>query len=379
MNDCKICGKLTINRKSLEYHLKKYHELKLKEYEIKFDLIKKIICAGCNTEFIPNSGNANYCQETCRDTHYRKLKLEKNSKGIEGKDFIKCKWCGDAVSKVHGKHILILHSGRTMKEYKAEFPGSPVQCTSMSKKLSDKGKIQGEKEKEMRRDRISGDKNPNHKSKTTAEYRKSISPFSIDFYRSRNPELSDDVLSELYRNEYVKHITDREYTIRLDYYTNKGLSIKEAREALSERQRTFSKEKCIKKYGESVGILRWIERQERWMDTINNKTDGEKIEILKRKLSGSGCSKISQSLFWKLHEHIQDRSKLYFKEFNKEYFLNTGKDFFLIDFKYNNKIIEFQGDYWHTNPKSMPLIIYTRFGKRLLMKYGLLISIKKTA
>ena len=60
------------------------------------------------------------------------------------------------------------------------------------------------------------------------------------------------------------------------------MSYEEAQEALSERQRTFSKERCIEKYGED-GLKVWEERQNKWLETLNSKSKSEKKEIDKKK------------------------------------------------------------------------------------------------
>lgn len=80
----------------------------------------------------------------------------------------------------------------------------------------------------------------------------------------------------------------RSYTTRISYYLNKGMTLEEAQKALAERQRTFSLEKCIKKYGEDEGFKRWKERQAKWLETLDNKTEEEKREINMRKHSGTG-------------------------------------------------------------------------------------------
>lgn len=56
----------------------------------------------------------------------------------------------------------------------------------------------------------------------------------------------------------------------------------EAKESLSNRQRTFSKEKCIERYGED-GFKVWEERQNNWQNTLNSKSKSEKKEIDKKK------------------------------------------------------------------------------------------------
>jgi hypothetical protein len=90
-------------------------------------------------------------------------------------------------------------------------------------------------------------------------------------------------------------------------------------------------------------------------DSWNNKSEEEKEEIiLKRyntkKENGSwGVSKASQIFFWKLYNLLSDDNKkeCYFYELNRECRLLS----YFVDFKVGNKIIEFNGDKWHANPK----------------------------
>jgi len=71
-------------------------------------------------------------------------------------------------------------------------------------------------------------------------------------------------------------------------------------------------------------------------------------------------SKISQRLFWNLYGSINDKNDCYFAELNNEYkvFLNknerntVNKHVIYLDFKYRNKIIEFDGLYWHKNKEN---------------------------
>ena len=85
-----------------------------------------------------------------------------------------------------------------------------------------------------------------------------------------------------------KAIQNRSYNSRLDFWINKGYSINEAKEALSERQRTFTKEKCIEKYGIEKGTEIWKNRQEKWQNTLNSKSEEEKQIISFLKSSGTG-------------------------------------------------------------------------------------------
>lgn len=60
----------------------------------------------------------------------------------------------------------------------------------------------------------------------------------------------------------------------------------EAKIALKESQTTFSLKKCIEKYGEIEGTKRWEERQDKWQNTLNSKSEEEKIKINMSKSSG---------------------------------------------------------------------------------------------
>jgi len=70
-------------------------------------------------------------------------------------------------------------------------------------------------------------------------------------------------------------------------------------------------------------------------------------------LSISAYSKISQELFWLIHNELSDYeiSSCYFKELNREVFINGNSKTYIPDFIYKNKIIEYDGLYWHDEIK----------------------------
>lgn len=57
-------------------------------------------------------------------------------------------------------------------------------------------------------------------------------------------------------------------TLRIQYYIDKGMSEDQAKAALKDRQRTFSLNKCIKKYGKAEGVKVWRRRQIKWQNTL---------------------------------------------------------------------------------------------------------------
>jgi hypothetical protein len=67
-------------------------------------------------------------------------------------------------------------------------------------------------------------------------------------------------------------------TTKIEYWLSKtNGNLEEAKKLFSERQSTFSKEKCIKKYGEGEGVRIWEERQEKWLKTLHENNDIEEI------------------------------------------------------------------------------------------------------
>jgi len=79
----------------------------------------------------------------------------------------------------------------------------------------------------------------------------------------------------------------------LQYWINKGYPIEEAKIKLSEHQTTFSLKKCIGEHGKEMGLERWNERQTRWLNTLNNKTQDEIDAINIKK-----ASKINYRTLW---------------------------------------------------------------------------------
>lgn len=73
-----------------------------------------------------------------------------------------------------------------------------------------------------------------------------------------------------------------------------------------------------------------------------------------------GVSKSSQKLFWELFEVLEDKEEIQFNELNQEqriYLSKTDKEnfsllnssYYRVDFTQRNKIIEYDGEYWHKN------------------------------
>ena len=103
----------------------------------------------------------------------------------------------------------------------------------------------------------------------------------------------------------------------------------------------------IERYGETVGLLRYDEF------VLRN------IELLKTK---PNFSLSSQNMFNKIIQTDNfDKNKVYFATNNGEYMFYISKESDLygvfrviqVDFKFGDKIIEFDGDYWHSKIKQI--------------------------
>lgn len=70
---------------------------------------------------------------------------------------------------------------------------------------------------------------------------------------------------------------------RIEYYLERGYSSEDAKNALKERQTTFTLGKCIEKYGEEKGPEIWQVRQDKWQNTLNSKSPEEIYKINKSK------------------------------------------------------------------------------------------------
>lgn len=132
----------------------------------------------------------------------------------------------------------------------------------------------------------------------------------------------------------------------IEYYTARGYSEEEAANLLAKEQTKFSKEICIEKYGEDEGIKIWQDRQDRWQETLNSKSSEEITRINKARISTmSSISKAEKEIIKELEKndvgHPVNSQFVLFADNNKRY---------VYDISVGNKIIEYNGDFWHCNP-----------------------------
>lgn len=264
---------------------------------------------------------------------------------------VTCKICGAVKKQISFKHLQ--SHNMTVKEYREKFPNAVLQSLDMIRRATKNGgqHMKTEKYKKMFSEMYKGEKNWNHKNNTTELQRQSLSPFSIEFYRKKYPTSSDEELQNMVSEFAKKAIVDRISPLQLEYYTNKGMSIDDAKTALKKRQTTFSLEKCIEKYGENEGRKRWLDRQEKWHKNYK-KTNFSKISQICFHQLFSEIKKTQHDLeiYFATYDYINDTiNDVNDKNRNFEYSLRLQNisikpDFFI---KNKNKIVEFDGVYYH--------------------------------
>ena len=127
---------------------------------------------------------------------------------------------------------------------------------------------------------VTGDNNPGY------QHGGRLSPFSEKFFKYKNGEA--DYTIEDVKCKRAKSVVDNPQNqhTRIEYYLNQGMVLEDAEKALTEHQRTFSFDKCIEKHGYIDGYNIWKKRQDKWLKTLNSKSDKEKDRINMAKGSG---------------------------------------------------------------------------------------------
>lgn len=311
-------------------------------------------CIICGKEFYNKVPSAKTCSKECSKQAARLKIIEaKRLKSIEtykdNPEAKTCRICGYMGLDLQ-PHISLGHK-MSVAEYCKRFFCRPSDLSAAS--LHEKRSLAQKNSTNPNKRRFSSENNPakGHGGK--------LSPFSKNFigYEGLSEEEKQAKVLEVAKkandttNEHQNRVT------KLEYYTSRGMSEEEARRALSERQTTFSLEKCIEKYGETAGKARWLERQEKWMKTLNNLPPKEKERIQRTKMTYNGYSQISQKLFKALEEKLNAAHPgltLFYatnnpNKKNNEWFVSSDigcffLDFFIKEYKY---AVEFDGTYWH--------------------------------
>lgn len=329
-------------------------------------VVKK--CEKCGNDFLASSNYVHFCEDCSvivkkerRQRAYRKNAIKKHKEiiknGIEGVDYIINLWTGEPTTRINDGHFEDRFPGKTIDDYIKEFPDAPLVCEKTSDKLSEisKSYMNRPEVKQKYSDLFKGDKNPNAKCNTTEEQRKAISPFSKSF---KNYDGMSDEEKEKQIRKYLQSDRDDKNTNQVKYWIKKGYSEEEAKQKVSERQRTFTLETCIAKYGEFEGMKKYMERQKRWSAKVEEQYRRGLFSKIPHSQNSNIYSNFEKEVVNKIIESlnllgvdINDICCYKTSQFRLE---NTNENcknkLFSYDLKIGNKIIEFNGDFWHMNP-----------------------------
>lgn len=215
-----------------------------------------------------------------------------------GEELGKIKWCNALTKKnntmIERKKIKPYKNGRTLKEYQVRY-----------------GELNGYKLWDLRNKRQS--------------FRFSEEYFTIKYGIELGLKYYNEYKISMIKTtlkSFIERYGEKIGTERYDSFINKI-------------KFSSSEEFYIKKYGVIIGKLKYQEY------------------INKKIVKFPGYSKISQILFWEIYNNLLDihKNNVYFSELNGEFtfFVNEKWCKILsVDFKFGDKIIEFDGDYWHS-------------------------------
>lgn len=279
-------------------------------------------CEYINCSIEHDNKRSKYCCDEHRlaQANYNRIqRLNKKFEDLqEGLDYLICPECGQKVAEITGNHAKM--HGLTIDEFKIKHEWNYVQCEKKRQKHIENNPFKG------------------HGGK--------LSPFSK---KNKN-----------YDPEWHKKFSEKHSEFQKNNENNPFC--REAYNSDEEYKRSqakFTLEKCIERHGKERGQEIWKDRQNRWQETLTLKSQEEIYSINKRKVQFSGYSKISQDLF----DAIGIKKSRYATN-GGEYRVKLGKGKHVsLDYMVGNKVIEFNGDKWHANPK-----IYSRDDKITINK-----------
>jgi hypothetical protein len=329
----------------------------MKNKNIKEEIIIK--CKYCNSEFSAPSFKTKVCKD-CKIENKRDYQLKKIHKrsqelknGVYIEDYVIDKWSNLAVKNVFGQQFKILYPFNTIQEYKQDFPNEITICSTLSKKFGDavrgdKNHMKQEKYKKMFSEKFKGQNNPGSKTNTTEKERLERSPYSVDFYLKKGlseTEAKEELIKINKRRVNTSQLNNNDST-KLEYFISRCNNLSEAKKQYKERQTTFTLEKCIQRYGYNEGVEIFNKRNSEWSKKMIKKRSNNEYTT-------KSYSKPEIDLIESVINIVGIHENMYYKD--NQYYLYDDINHKHYSYDYldtkNKKIIEFNGDYWHMNPK----------------------------
>lgn len=281
--------------------------------------MKTYTCKHCTKEFESGSKKPpKFCSDSCRKNN----KIEQKFAGkIEGYHYVICPVCEQKTKQINNVHAA-MHGFSSPRELADKF-GVELTCQEI-------------------KENNSGENNPafRHGGK--------YSKWSKNFIHGYVPEAH-----ERFSRTHSKRRNDKsqkhKYMTNIEYWLNEFEGDEEkAKQAYTEFQ-TRDLNYFVNKYGAEEGRNRHALKIQRWSKSFKK----------------CNFSKISQELFDAIVLHLDDKDNIYYATFdredkrsyqNKEYHLDLGETTIRPDFIDVNKkkIIEFDGEYWHSEARANP-------------------------
>lgn len=308
---CELCGKICKDLTGLSIHLSKIHKYKLSDTKRYYDKY-------FNADIVPK---CYFC-----DNDARFLGITKGYHRICG-----CDVC----------------LGKTRASTKPEFWVYKLGISLEEAIIynDERMRLQGETVKRVFKEMLKDDPNFNKKrSHQTKE-------FWINKGYSEEIAIlkASEVMKDIHKKTSIKKKDNYDYykdsyNTTKDYYTKRGYNDDEAENMLKERQTTFTLDSCILKYGEVEGKNIYEKRQSDWSEKMVTKYKNGEYNKSSNRIN----SKPELELFDEIIRLTNIEAK-YGKNQYCIYDSSLGRSL-AYDFYYNDKIIEFNGDYWHCNP-----------------------------
>lgn len=221
------------------------------------------------------------------------------------KKFVKCEICGHE-AKTLAMHLKHKH-GISKVEYLEQFPNADIVSESYSSTLKQKSK--------------KGKDNPNYGKGKSLN-----SPFSVEFYRQRNPEKTEDELQQMLRNFLDRNKKSNDQNVFcLEYWTKKGFSEEEANIKREEFRFKNTVEHIMKSKNVSKDEAKKIQQEinSKWQTTLN---ENENIVEINKSKGRTFAQLVESHGETKASEIIQKR--LTSSKHGKQFYSDSSKRFF---------------------------------------------------
>lgn len=341
---CPVCGKhfFSTRKKCIccsEECKKSYLKQKGKE---EWDSVRDhttYVCEICGKSFTRSASRKSYkfCSKECRKEAARRKTCtdrqaarEAKMGSKEGYDYVICPICRKKFKQISMAHLRD-HHNLSVEEFKSLYPDAKLTCTKLIE------------------DHLVGENNPGSKSKIDEETIRKRSPYCLEFWIVRGKTKED---YEAFIEKERQKAPFREKPCTIEYYTKRGYSEEEAKKIISTKTISNGLDFYIKKYGEEEGPKRYEERIKKWSYKLfqGRKTSSVANDFISEILSDS---QINEDDFL----YGDNEYRFYSPEDRKIY------DFDLLNIV-NNRVIEFNGDYWHCNPSIYSNDYYNKVKKK---------------